>query len=452
MAMRLLFLLISSTFLLVGCDDTDSKGIVSTIFLSEEVINVSEPLGTFTFSGGKTLELDVGIGSGAFHFKDDKITEFYTITDRGPNISCGNSEEILNVKDFCQYDGKVDEESKIFPMPDYRPKIYKFSIATSGVVGAKVGYDVIETLEITDRDGDPVRGLTNPLKVTTTEKGYDSNGNLLDFDPEGIDTEALVKLSDGTFWVAEEYAPSLLHISATGRILERLVPEGVQYDLADANYDVIGMLPAILKKRQLNRGIESLAVSPEEEYLYFIMQSPLANPDSDTFEDARHVRLFKISLRNGNADKIIGEYVYVLDKPQTFPLDNKDKQAKVKISEMVALDYDKLIILERITQQTKLYQVKNLDAATNILGTNWDNEKTSPSLEQLTDLMTQTIIPVGKKLVFDSKENEPDLAKKIEGIAVLNDEYVALINDNDFGIEGDQSRIHVKKLYDQLNQ
>ena len=59
-------------------------------------------------------------------------------------------------------------------------------------------------------------------------------------------------------------------------------------------YEVEGTLPAILAKRRLNRGIEFMAVSPDENFLYFIMQNPLANPDDDAYAAAGNTRLFKI--------------------------------------------------------------------------------------------------------------------------------------------------------------
>jgi len=440
---------------LTGCgddDDNTSDSLIDKLTLSEESIDVTESLSSVTFQGGNRLNLTVGVGSGAFHFSDDPSDEFYTVTDRGPNIACDESADIIGIADFCKNAaGIVDENGKIFPNPDFTPTIYKFNIDTSGALGVKVGYEVKETIPLRDRDNNPITGLPNPLVVMTTEAGYDSEGQLLTFDPEGVDTEAVIKLSNGTFWLAEEYAPSLIHVAANGRILERVVPEGVAGDLAEANYTVNGNLPGILKKRQLNRGIESLAVSPDEQYLYFIMQSPLANPTADTYNNSRYVRLFKISLQSGNMDSVVGEYIYELDLPDTFTADNSTKQSSVKVSEMVALALDELIILERITRHTKLYRV-NLNEATNILGSQWDAETTLPSLEALTDLTAQSITPVTKTLVFNSPDDLSDLAFKIEGIALLSNEYAVLINDNDFNIANAQTVIRVVKIVDQLKQ
>ncbi len=441
---RLLFGLLLATF--AGCDSSlDEIEKLSPVLLNEEVIDVNEFLERVSFMGTKILSLDVGVGSGAFHFRDDNSDEFYTITDRGPNLACNESKQVLDIENFCKDDnGRLDEEGKIFPVPSFTPTIYKFNIDVGGVFGTK--YEIIESITLKDRDDNPISGLPNPLQVTTTENAYDKNGNKLDFDPEGVDTEAIVKLSNGTFWLAEEYGPSLIHVAANGRILERIVPAGVEADLASANYRIIGALPAILKKRPLNRGIESLAVSPDEDFLYFMMESPLA------YQDSRYVRLFKVSLREFELDSVVAEYVYVIDEPETFTADNTTQQSDVKISEMVALETDKLIILERVTKHTKLYQLSKLEDATNILGTEWDDEAIDPSLEKVSDLSAQGIIPLEKKLVFDSRRDLSDLDSKIEGIALLDDQYLVFINDNDFGIKGAQTRIRLEKRVEQLNK
>jgi hypothetical protein len=459
MNLRLFYILLLGILIvnLTACDDDDDNidiidTVVSRATLGEEIITLEVPMESVSFQGGKTLTLEVGLGSGAFHAAGDPTDEIYTITDRGPTIGCDKSEALIGKANFCLNNGAVDEDGKIFPVASFTPTIYKLNIDTGGLIGAKVGYEVTQVIEIKDRDDNKISGLPNPLQVTNTENAYDHKGDKKAPDPNGIDPEAIIRLSNGSFWIADEYAPSLVHVAANGRIMERVVPSGMENDLADANYRVMPTLPAILKKRQLDRGIEAIAISPDEQFLYFIMAGPLANPDQAAYENARYVRLFKLSLNDGDLQSVVGEYVYMLDTPETFLLDDTTKQSDVKISEMVALDTDKLIILEQVHRHTKLYRVSALDSGTNLFGTQWDNESSSPSLETVQNLADHDIAPLGKKLVFDSRKEISDLDFKIEGIAILDDEYLAFINDNDFGIDGTKTRITVAKIVKQLSE
>jgi hypothetical protein len=443
-----------------GCDDEDVEdffgGVVDKAALSEEVIDVNEEMGSVSLKGGETLKLSVGIGSGAFHHPNDPVDEVYTITDRGPTLACDNNASILGTENFCQVDAEgIGKAGSVFPKADYTPTIYKLNLDTGGLIGADVGYKVVQTIKLKDRDNNFIHGLPNPSLITMTERGYDKNGNPLDFNPESVDPEAIVKLSNGTFWIAEEYAPSLIHVAANGLIMERVVPIGIEQELADANYRVTGALPAILKRRPLNRGIEAIAISPDEQFLYFIMESPLSHPDDAAYQNSRYVRLFKLSLQNAELGNIVGEFVYIMERPETFTNDDTDQQSDVKISEMFALDIDRLIILERVTRHTKLYRISTLDNATNILGTEWDIEAlspTSPSLETLSNLASEGITAVGKKEVFDSRNEISDLDFNIEGVALLNNEFLMFINDNEFGINGAKTRLTISKKAGQLNQ
>jgi hypothetical protein len=380
-----------------------------------------------------TLRLTTGIGSGAFHMNGEPANRIYTVSDRGPNIDCEDDDKIIHAN------AKICSSGKIFPTPAFSPTIY-----TLEQKGAK-GWQIVDAVQIKDQDGTPITGLSNPLTVTTTEIARDKLGNDIGLDAEGLDTEALVKLSDSTFWLAEEYGPSLVHVAPTGEVLERLVPATMVADLAAANYSVLGNLPDILKMRSLNRGAESIAISPDEQYLYFIMQSPLANPNKDAYKASRNVRLLKLDRASMTP---VGEWVYVLDTPDTFTEDSSTKQNDVKVSEMVALNTDRLLVLERISQHTKIYFV-NLVSGTNILGGVWDDSATSPSLEQTSDLGAASIKPLAKRVVLDSGADLPgQLPAKVEGIALIpGQRSLILINDNDFGIEGAGTEI-VKVHFD----
>ena len=108
----------------------------------------------------------------------------------------------------------------------------------------------------------------------------------------------------------------------------------------------------------------------------------------------------------------------------------------------MAIGADKLIVLERTEKTTKLFEI-NLAGATNILGSQWDNVATSPSLEQLPD--APGVTPLAKTLRFDTFRDAKDAPEKIEGLAILEDGSLMLINDNDFGIRGDDTKVLIVK-------
>jgi hypothetical protein len=397
------------------------------------ILTSSDPalkLGEAAFPGGKTLDLSVGIGSGAFHAPADPANIIYTVSDRGPNIDCSDAEKLvgLSIDQIC----KGDKAGKIFATPDFVPSIFVVELA------GDASFKIAKTIPLATSDGKPITGLPNPLKAAKTEKGYDREGNLLPFDVNGLDTEGIVKLADGSFWIADEYGPSVLHVAADGRIQERLVPAGLDADLAGAGYAVNGSLPPILLKRTLNRGIEGIAISPDEKFLYAMVQSPLSNPDADAYKKSRQTRLIKVDLAQR---KTVGEFVFVEDTPDSFAQDQSEKQNDVRLSELTALGTDDLVVLERIDRTTKLQRI-SLAGATNILGSAWDDAATSPSLEQTAaeDLAAGGVTPVSKTLWFDSAKHE-GLPAKIEGVTITGDGALLLINDDDFGIAGDRTKI-----------
>lgn len=416
-----------SLFALVGLSALAAASDISTReYRSDDTLLM---MGRHRFDNGRTINLSVGIGSGAFRHPDDPPNVFWTVGDRGPNIGCGEFKQIAQMElPAC----RETKNGRVYLTPSYAPSIYRVMLTDSG------SFRITDVITLRDRDGIPLNGMPNPLRAATTEIPLDGRGKPLDQDVHGIDAEALVRLTDGSFWVADENAPSIVHVSAEGRIITRHVPKGTEEDYAGARYDVVGSLPAILVKRQANRGIESIAVSRHERFLFFILQSPLANPDVAAFRKSRNVRLFKIER---TSMQIVGEYVYVLDEPQTFRRDPSNSQPDVRISEMVAVGSDRLVVLERTESTTKLYEV-DLAAATDIHNSPWDDTRTEPSLELQANLGDASIVPAKKALRFDTADF-PNIAGKTEGIALLPDGALLLINDDDFGISGARTQVVV---------
>jgi hypothetical protein len=226
-----------------------------------------------------------------------------------------------------------------------------------------------------------------------------------------------------------------MQLDSDARIQRRLVPTGTEKDFAAADYETLGSLPAILTKRSLNRGIESISISPDEASLYFIMQNPLANPDAKTYQGAVNSRLYKLDRASG---KLVGEWAYPMDPIATYPGEKNPNNSTVRISEMLALSGDRVVVLERTEKTTRLYEVA-LTADTNILGSAWDDVTTTPSLEA-TPADNPAAKALKKTIRFDSAAY-PEVPVKLEGMALAGDGRLMLINDDDFGIDSGTTKI-----------
>ncbi len=390
------------------------------------------PVGVVTFPNGKVMNLKVGIGSGAFHAAGDAPNRVWLITDRGPRIDCQLSKEMigLDVAETCA----GDVRGKIFPLPGFAPTIYGVDLGADNVARLTV------TLPLKGKSGKPVTGLPNLLTVAPTVTAFDITGKPLNPDPSGLETKSLAKLADGSFWVADGYAPSLAEVGADGTVLKRLVPSGTAGDFSEADYAVEDTLPAILAKRRANRGIEAIALTPDEAALYVMTQSPLEVPDETAFRNSSTLRLFKVDRKTGAASS---EYVYQLDPPDTFRSDSAKKlrrQSDVRLSEMIALSADVLLVAERIDRTTKVYRV-NL-AGAGLVPAALDDPNSLPSLEQLSPetMASRSLRPAEKTLVFDS-DDIPGLPRKIEGLAVMSEREMVIVTDNDFGMEGGDAKM-----------
>ncbi len=64
--------------------------VTSRIYTSDDTLL---RIGPYSFPGGKTVNLSVGIGSGAFRHPNDPPNVIWTLGDRGPNIACSDMKE-----------------------------------------------------------------------------------------------------------------------------------------------------------------------------------------------------------------------------------------------------------------------------------------------------------------------------------------------------------------------
>ena len=213
-------------------------------------------------------------------------------------------------------------------------------------------------------------------------------------------------------------------VDADGQVVRRFVPEGLVYDAS--TYEVVDSLPAILATRRGNRGFEGVALSPDETTLFAAVQSPLNNPDGDTGAASRNARIIAFDLAT---ETVVGEYVYQFEESTVFGADVVP--GDMKISGLIALDSDTLLVLERTDFVAHIYRVE-LAGAENILGSAWDDAATAPSLEA-SDMSGMTDGMMSKTMVIDLS-TLAETPNKIEGMALVDDDTIAIANDNDFDI------------------
>lgn len=359
--------------------------------------------------------------------------EFYGLTDRGPNVD-------------------APDGGKIEPLPAFDPAIGKFRLRDGKAVLEKV-------IPLRAGDGTPYNGRVN-TSADTGEKIVDLDGNPLAASPYGYDSEGLAVQRDGTFWVSDEYGPFMTHFGRDGRAIERLSP-----------FD--GTLPAELKYRVPNKGMEGLTLTPDGRTLVGIMQSALQQPDlTKKPSNVTTLRIVTVDLRT----RATHEYLYLLDDPDT---------TSTAVSEITALSATQFLVDERDGKVQpgafkKLYRI-DLSGATDVgpLSPGYDAVKggrlvgpkaqsidayvgKASTVDATALLAAAGITPVSKTLHLDLGALVTSLDPsggffghdKVEGVATVDGgRTVVISNDNDFGIDGVTNAappyaLHVKTLPD----
>ncbi|MBM3114367.1 esterase-like activity of phytase family protein [Jeongeupia naejangsanensis] len=331
---------------------------------------------------------------------------FYILTDRGPN---GDSPD--------QVDGK---KSKVFPVPGFNPKI--------GLMRLKNGVARVEsTTDLKDVDGSAMSGLPIPdgsVGASNEVALNEALGKLAPgYSPHGIDPEGLSIDKDGKLWLTDEYGPFLAQLDpATGKLLKKLAPGSG--------------LPAIIAKRQANRGFEGVAVTPSGKIVAMV-QSILAMDDAkDSNNKAQKtskapvIRLVEYDPANGATR--------MLAYPFDTALYGKAKDAK--LGDLIALSDTRFLLIEQGEQKDgvvhNMLVLIDTSAATDLTG------KTVNGLEveyqsDLAVIKTAGITPVAKRVLADLRDAKFGwVAEKAEGLTLIDASTIALINDNDFGLSG----------------
>lgn len=385
-------------------------------------------------TGGQKINLG-GFSGLAFEgtTRDGKL-KFVTHTDRGPN-------------------GEPTGIVRPFLLPNFTPRIVRFTLDPSNG-----RFDLTQEILLKRADGSLLTGLPNTALSTNASQPYNDEvpvdlfGNVVKLDPVGADLEAIVVAEDGSFWMADEYRPAIYHFDPKGRLLQRFIPIGTH---AAAGKPVpaagtagefgIEALPAVIAQRRQNRGMEALA--EHDGKLYAFVQSPARNPATlanGALNVMRNVRVVEFDP----ATLATRQFIYALDNPALL---NATDTPADKIGDAVAGANGEIYVVERdddavpvsdLSVITKKVYKFNLGTATDVTAVDTlypilrNGVTVTLSLDQMTaaELTSVGVQGIVKSLHVDLASAGYASVQKVEGLTLLENGQLAVLNDNDFGV------------------
>lgn len=224
-----------------------------------------------------------------------------------------------------------------------------------------------------------------------------NDDNTVNLDPEG-----LARRADGGFWLASEGSGT---VGDDGRPVKSL--DWLFKVAEDGTIEDVVSLPLSVNAKQVRFGFEGVTTtgSGDDETLYVAIQRKWAGDDEP---------------RIGRYNTATGEWTFAL-----YPLDapESDNGGWVGLSEIVALDHENFIVLERDNQG-------NVDAAIKRI-----YHFSTAGITFKPDDMTESLETLSKTLVLDILPNleAPNgmVIEKVEGLAVLANGDAIIVTDND---------------------
>ena len=206
-----------------------------------------------------------------------------------------------------------------------------------------------------------------------------------------VDAEAVAFRNDGSFYLSDEYGPSIYYFNAKGRMLaslpvpEALIPRDVNGNIifTSASSSIIPSVNPAVTGRRENQGLEGLSISPDGKKLFALLQSATLQdaPGSDqTLRRNTRMLVYDIS-KNPEAPTLSAEYALQLPTFHSTGSGSAPNRTAAQ-SEMLAINDRQMLVLARdgngynngsaSTIVFKSILLYDISGATNFLGTNAD--------------------------------------------------------------------------------
>jgi hypothetical protein len=295
----------------------------------------------------------------------------------------------------------------------YETRVQRFRLKIDKKTGEISGFKILKTVIFKDELGNPMDGIApNPPSIL---------GNA--FDPEGF----VIGPHNRNFYVSDEYGPSLYEFNHKGvRVRTFVTPANLIPRNATNVPNYAGDTGNSAGKRT-NRGFEGLAISPDGDYVYAMLQSAML--DEGGGSDVCN-RIIQFSTASGTA---VAQYAYQMEG---------SSQGR-GISALFAINDHEFLVLERNNRgigvgaefsppNKKVYRI-DLAGAADVSGVTFAAEacptgKVLKTADPFLDLATHTLLELGNKV-----------PEKWEGLAIgprLKDNSYLLLagTDNDYSV------------------
>lgn len=313
-------------------------------------------------------------------------------------------------------------------------------------------------------------GTTVPYVINYTGQATPgaSNSTFNGINRLAIDAEGLVLKSDGSGYVSDEYGANVYYFNSSKEIVGVITPPAaVQPHTAGLLNFISTTAPG--DGRRNNQGLEGVALSPNGQKLFTLLQSGTIQDSGSLQQNRLYTRLAVYDI-SGNATPGTPQAEYVLKLP-TYTLNGAGgaNDATAAQSEIVAIDDHRLLVLSRDAQgggsatlnpsafKSVLLVDLSVGTPTNIAGTTRDDAggKVTTSAGVLDPLITPlswaeaiNILNANQLGKFNftidaggaSQVSKLTLGEKWEGMSLVsandpdapNDYFLFVANDNDF--------------------
>ena len=319
---------------------------------------------------------------------------FYTVTTRGPVLT--ESDNGTN--------------KTYFLVPKFVPEIVKLELQDDKTI------KVVEEIEIKNPLGEKCTGAPTPNAWPLDEKIVNPSqvGDDWGVYPSGI----FYDLDANLFYVSEEYLPSVLQITTRGDWHMRVSPgEGLRKAYANQTFQ---------------GGIAGVDVLPNGNFLFLLARSLEHNRNINDPNQTRAINyaLRRIGLYDADSRSDLSMFYFVEGKER----DGIDERY-VKLGDIEFVNDTTFLVTEFANwnglNRSLLFEVIVTDSTSKVKeGLEGINGKT---FETLTDEEWQEagLHPLKKVLLVDLKKFG---FKSPEGIEIIDEKHVAVIENNNFGI------------------